>query len=62
MTSVRVEAVELDESTPMMYRDFGSYVRLAHDPDQMDEATALALLVVRLPRLVGDLDVRRLIP
>lgn len=43
----------------MMYRDCGAYVRLAHDPRQMDEASALALLCVRVPRLVGNLNVRR---
>lgn len=59
MTSVRIEAVDLDDGVPVMYRDFGSYVRLAHDPAQMDEAAALALLVLRLPRLVGSLEVCR---
>lgn len=43
----------------MMYRDFGSYVRMAHDPEQMDESAALALLCVRVPRLVGDLVIVR---
>jgi hypothetical protein len=56
---VRVESVELDRGTPMMYRDFGTYVRLAHDPQQIDEAAALALLCLRLPRLVGNLEVQR---
>jgi hypothetical protein len=42
-----------------MYRDFGSYVRLAHDPQQIDEAAALALLCIRLPQLVGNLTVRQ---
>lgn len=43
----------------MMYRDFGSYVRMAHDPKQMDENAALALLCVQVPRLVGDLTIVR---
>jgi hypothetical protein len=43
----------------MMYRDFGTYVRLAHDPQQIDEAAALALLCLRMPQLVGNLEVRR---
>lgn len=46
----------------MMFRDFGTYVRVAHDPAQMDEATALALLCLRLPRLVGNLKICRLEP
>lgn len=44
----------------MMYRDFGTFVRLAHDPAQMPEAAALALLCVQLPRLVGDMSVERI--
>ncbi|MGW7248863.1 hypothetical protein [Streptomyces decoyicus] len=59
MTHVRVEPVDLDEGIPMMYRDFGTYVRMAYDPTQMDETAALALLCVRVPRLVGQLEVRR---
>ncbi|WP_172624897.1 hypothetical protein [Streptomyces griseofuscus] len=56
---MRVERAELDRGTPMMYRDFGTYVRLAHDPQQIDEAAALALLCTRLPHLAGHLEVRR---
>lgn len=44
----------------MLYRDFGTHVRLAHDPLQIDEAAALALLCVRVPRLIGNLAVERL--
>lgn len=44
----------------MMYRDFGAYVRLAHDPAQMREPAALALLCVQLPRLVGDMTIERI--
>lgn len=43
----------------MMYRDFGAHVRMAHDPAQMDEAAALALLCLYVPRLVGDLRIVR---
>lgn len=60
MPEVRVEAVDLDRGTCMMYRDCGTVVRLAHDPAQMPEAAALALLCVQLPRLVGHMDVRRI--
>lgn len=59
MTDVRVERVDLDRGTPMMYRDFETHIRLAHDPQQMDEASALALLCLHVPRLVGDMQVRR---
>lgn len=55
-----MEAVDLDRGTCMMYRDCGTVVRLAHDPAQMPEAAALALLCVQLPRLVGHMDVRRI--
>ncbi|MYT56907.1 hypothetical protein GTW29_09240 [Streptomyces sp. SID7834] len=54
-----MESVDLDQGTPMMYRDFGTHVRMAHDPEQIDEAAALALLCVRVPRLVGDLSIVR---
>lgn len=43
----------------MLYRDLGHVVRLAHDPQQIAEAAALALLCIRLPRLIGNLHVRR---
>lgn len=59
MTEVRVERAELDRGTPLMYRDFGPYYRLAHDPEQIDEAGALALLCVHEPQLVGNIEVRR---
>ncbi|MFE4691206.1 hypothetical protein ACFRH6_14250 [Streptomyces sp. NPDC056749] len=59
VANVRVEALSLDQGVPMMYRDFGTYVRMAHDPGQIDEAAALALLCVRLPRLVGDVSIVR---
>ncbi|MFJ1650038.1 hypothetical protein ACIOC2_01220 [Streptomyces sp. NPDC088337] len=60
MTEVRVEQAELDRGVPVMYRDYGTYVRLAHDPQQIEEAAALALLCLRLPSLVGAMKVRRL--
>ena len=43
----------------MMFRDFGTHVRLAHDPQQIGEAAALALLCLRMPQLVGNMEVRR---
>lgn len=38
----------------MMYRDFGSHVRIAFDPRKISEDAALALLCTRLPHLVGS--------
>ncbi len=43
----------------MMYRDSGSCVRMAFDPERIDEAAALALLYVRVPRLVDELGLCR---
>lgn len=57
LPEVRVERVELDAGTPLMYRDFGTYVRLAYDPQQIDEAAALALVCIHEPQLVGNLTV-----
>lgn len=59
MTEVRVEQAELDSGTRVMYRDYGSCVRLAHDPQQIGEAAALALLCIRVPRLVGNMEIKR---
>lgn len=59
MPDVRVESVGLDRGTPMMFRDFGAYVRMAHDPAQMEEAAALALLCLHVPRLLGALRIVR---
>lgn len=50
--TVIIEPLELDDGTPMMYRDCGTHIRLTHDPCQMSEASALALLCARIPRLV----------
>ncbi|MFD3310108.1 hypothetical protein [Streptomyces sp. NPDC058694] len=56
MTDVQVEKADLDAGIPVMYRDYGQRVRMAYDPSQIDEAAAVALLCVRIPRLIGDLD------
>jgi hypothetical protein len=58
LPDVRVERAELDGGTPVMYRTYESYVRLAYDPQQIDEAAALALLCIHEPQLVGKLTVR----
>lgn len=57
MTDVYVETVDLDDGVPLMYRQDGASVRLAHDPRQIDESAALALLCVNMPQLVGHLNI-----
>jgi hypothetical protein len=57
-----VEQADLGPGTHLMYRDLGTVVRLAHDPRQIGEPAALALLCLRLPRLVGDMQVERVQP
>ncbi|MFD3717210.1 hypothetical protein [Streptomyces sp. NPDC058674] len=37
----------------MMWRD-GRVIRMAYDPDQIEEAAALAMLCINLPRLLED--------
>lgn len=59
VTDVQVEQANLDTGIPVMYRDFGQHVRVAYDPSQISEAAALALLCVRMPRLIGSLDLIR---
>ncbi|WP_326811691.1 hypothetical protein [Streptomyces scopuliridis] len=54
-----MECADLDDGIPMMYRDFGDRVRMAYDPSQIEEAVAIALLCVRVPRLVGSLELAR---
>ena len=39
-----------------MFRDYGQRVRMAYDPAQIDEAAAIALLCVHVPRLIGSLE------
>ncbi|WP_028814465.1 hypothetical protein [Streptomyces flavidovirens] len=59
MTDVQMERAELDGGIPVMYRDYGHRVRMAYDPAQIDEAAAIALLCVRVPRLVNSLELIR---
>lgn len=59
MTDVQIEQADLDTGIPVMYGDFGHHVRMAYDPSQIDEAAALALLCVQIPRLIGSLDLIR---
>ncbi|MFR0357298.1 hypothetical protein [Streptomyces sediminimaris] len=59
MTDIRIERARLDPGTPLVYRDDGRVVRVAFDPGQITEEATLALLCLRLPRLVGDVRVIR---
>lgn len=54
-----MERAELDTGIPVMYRDYGQRVRMAYDPQQINEAAAIALLCVRVPRLLGGLELIR---
>jgi hypothetical protein len=54
-----MERAELDNGIPVMYRDYGHRVRMAYDPEQIGEAAAIALLCVRVPRLLGSLELIR---
>lgn len=56
MTDVQIERADLDAGIPVIYRDCGPHVRMAYDPTQIEEAAALALICVRIPRLIGNLD------
>lgn len=62
MTNIRIERARLDPGTPLVYRDDGRVVRVAFDPGQITEEAALAVLCLRLPRLVGDVRVIRHVP
>ena len=59
VTDVEMERAELDSGIPVMYRDYGQRVRMAYDPQQISEAAAIALLCVRVPRLLGGLELIR---
>lgn len=54
-----MERASLDAGIPVMYRDYGHRVRMAYDPQQIGEAAAVALLCVRVPRLLGSLELIR---
>lgn len=38
----------------MMWLDRGPVVRMAYDPRQIEEAAALAMLCIHLPRLLAE--------
>lgn len=60
MVDVKVEQGELDTGIPMMFRDFGSRIRLAYDPAQISEAAALVYLCLSVPRLAHNMKLHRL--
>lgn len=59
MIDVQMEREELDAGTPMMYRDFGSRIRIAFDPNQVTEERALVILCMRIPRLAHHMKLHR---
>jgi hypothetical protein len=52
--TVHLERANLTAGVPVMHLVQGEQVRAAYDPDQIEEATALAWLCLRVPRLVRD--------
>lgn len=56
---VHVEQGRLGDGNPMVYRDYGQRVRLAYDPDQVAEDTALGLLHLFLPGTIGATIIHR---
>lgn len=53
MTRVQVltEQAALSAGSVLVYKDYGSHVRVAYDPDRLTEGQALALVYARIPRL-----------
>lgn len=59
MKKVQVERAKLDRGTVLMYRTFGDRVRLAYDPEQINESHALILLHLEMPQLAtGSVKLR----
>lgn len=56
MANVQLDEELLDDGVHVMYRDFGHRIRAAYDPRQISRAEALTLLCIRLPKLVGSLQ------
>jgi hypothetical protein len=52
VVNVHVERAQLGVS--MMFADYGDVVRVAFDPRRISEAAAIAMLCIRIPRLVGS--------
>ncbi|MDX2707298.1 hypothetical protein PV350_31250 [Streptomyces sp. PA03-6a] len=54
MTSVIVEEGDvLDPGQLMVFKDFGSTIRMAYNPRRLTEGQALTLLRASIPRLSG---------
>lgn len=56
-TQVLIEEAHLDDGIAMIYKDFGTRVRIAFDPRRIAESFALSLLALYLPHLAGAMDV-----
>jgi hypothetical protein len=52
--TVHLERAKLTTGVPVMHTVLGEQVRAAYDPDQIEEAAALAWLCICIPRLVRD--------
>lgn len=51
---MHLEHASLTQGVPVMHTVQGDRVRAAYDPDQIEEAAALAWLCICVPRLVRD--------
>lgn len=60
MTAVHTEQANLSEGSVLIYKDYGTHIRMAHDPVKISEDHALHILRSRIPRLAhGVLHVHR---
>lgn len=50
MAAVKWQSADLDAGIPVMYRDFGQYVRAAYDPAQISFERAQVLLALFCPQ------------
>ena len=59
MVEVRIQQAALDVGVKMVFKEFASCVRVAHDPRALTEPEALELLRHHLPRARGELQIVR---
>lgn len=52
MTEVHIERAVLSEGTALVFKDYGTYVRMAYNPSRLSESHALRLMAAHIPRLV----------
>lgn len=52
--TVHLESADLTHGVPVMHRVDGDRVRAAYDPQQIDEAAALAWLCLQIPQLIRE--------